>query len=541
MAIPMAALQTTDAPMKHPVEIPFEDVATGRISALPAPDVARIPPHSDEAEKGAIASIMVEARRNPNEPPCSILEAQAKISSAHFFIPANRKIWEVLCRMFEQKKKLDFITVTQELRDLNYLDSVGGPGYITDLGDFVPSSSNIESYLEILRDKFALRQIIALGAESVRRAYEKQEDVPGLLDEMQESFTKIAMNKLADSPVRHIKDDVMAVIEEFENAKKHRGRTQGLATGYQQLDRMTSGMMGGDMIVLAARPSMGKTAFAMNIGEWVACPRHCEHIPAGNKPKKCPTCNKWTYPGAPVVVFSLETSRRKLVRRMLCGKSHVSLQRLRDGMLEEKHISQIIKGSGELTPAPIYIDETSALRVFDFKARARYAATTLGAKLLIIDYVQLMTTGGKASVSPYERSIELTRISAAIKEVARDLNIAVIAIAQLNREAEKTHSSKPRMSHLRECGAFEQDADHVWLLWRAEYYESDEKQKQLLEGDAELIIAKQKDGPTGEVRLTFLKEYTRFDGQTDAPLYSPNRENWQEGYREDEQCQTEVG
>jgi replicative DNA helicase len=493
------------------------EVTKLRRVVVPGPNVQGLPPHSVEAEQGVLGSILSQASLRPSLPPVEILECQEHIGPDYFYVPANRMIWEVLCEMFEKKKALDFITVTQELRDRNLLDGVGGPSYVTDLFAFVPSAANIEYYLDIMRDKYVLREIIACCTEAIRRAYDEQDDVPGLLDEVQEKVTAIALRKLGDSPLKHIKDDVYAVIEEFENAKKHKGRTQGLATGFKDYDRMTSGLGAGEMIVLAARPSMGKTAFAMNIAEYVACARVERE--------------KWNYAGAPVAVFSLETSRHRLVRRMLCGKSHISLQRLRDGFLEDEDIAKITEAASKLGAAPIYIDESPSLRIFDFKARSRYAVVKLGVKLIVIDYVQLMTTGGKPASSPYDRAIELTRISQSIKQVSRELDVPIIAIAQLNREAEKNASGKPRMSNLRECGAFEQDADLVALLWREEYYITDEKEKAEVEGEAELIVAKQKDGPVGDIKLTFLKEYTRFENRT-SDLYSNNPEERQEGFQE---------
>ena len=461
-------------------------------------------PHSVEGEQGILGSILSK--------PVTLLEAQEQISRSHFYVPAHRIIWDVLVSMSEQKKAIDIITVTQELADRKLLEMAGGPRLVTELFTFVPTAANIAYYIDIVRDKFVLREVIAACSEAVRGAYVEQDDVRGLLDEVQSRITSIALDKLIESPLRQIKENVLGVIEDFENAHKHRGRTQGLATGFVDLDRMTNGLHPSEMIVLAARPSMGKTALAMNIVEHVALKRKD---------------GKWDYPGHPVAVFSLETSRHRLVRRMICGNSRVTLQKLRDGMLKEIEFTQITGAAGKFMDAPIYIDETPALRLFDFKSRSRYAVVKLGVKLIVIDYVQLMTTGGKASASPYERSIELTRISATIKEVARELNIPIIAIAQLNREAEKNTSGKPRMSNLRECGALEQDADLVGLIWREEYYEHDEEAKREVEGEAELIIAKQKDGPVGEIKLTFLKEFTRFENRT-AAMYSNDEEERQQ-------------
>jgi replicative DNA helicase len=511
-----------------------------RISPLgEPPNVHRLPPHSMEAEQGVIGSVLAGSDYRPQESQSALLEAQERISGQHFYVPANRTIWETLVSMEEQKKPLGTISLTQELTDRNLLQSVGGAQYVTHVGTFVPTATNIVYYLDVMREKFALRQIVALGGEAVRKAYEEQDDVPGLIDEVQQNFTAIALSKLDDSPLKHIKDELDEVVEEIENAFRHRGRTRGLATGFADLDRMTNGLLDGELYVLAARPSVGKTTFAMNIAEYVASPRV-----EVTKSRKTGKLHEWKYPGFPVAVFSLETSRYRLVKRMLCGRAHINLKRLRDGHLAQAgggklDYGPITKAVSALIHTPIYIDYSPSLRLADFKSRARFAVAKLKAKLLIVDYVQLMTAGGKKSDSPYERAMELTAISRTIKQVGGELNVPVIAIAQLNREPEKSKTGRPRMSHLRECGAFEQDADHVWLLWRAENYAEDDEEKKELEGQAELHVAKNKDGPTEDVKLTFLKDYTRFESRARddgsmPEMFTNDPKRWQDDYREDE-------
>lgn len=485
-------------------------------------------PHSVEAEQGVLGSILID--------PVSIFEAQEHLSPEHFYVPAHRVIWDVLVDCLEKKKAVDLITFTQELRDRNLLDSVGGPAFVTNLFTFVPTSANILYYIEILRDKFILRRVIGACTEAVRRSYEEQDEVNLLLDEVEEQITSIALGNCGQSPLVAINDTkdgnsaIQDVIDEMESAHKHRGRTQGLATGFHDFDRTTSGLHPGELVVLAARPSMGKTALAMNIAEHVALRRGCSCGKVhDSRVMKCAECETWNNPGHPVAVFSLETSRHRLVRRMVCGRAKVSLQKIRNGHFKESEIQQLIAAASKLSEATIYIDDTPSLRIFDFKSRARYAVVSLGVKLIIVDYVQLMTTGAKAAANPYERSIELTRVSQTLKEVARELNVAIIALAQLNREAEKNTSGRPRMSNLRECGALEQDADVVALIWRQEYYEEDEDAKKECEGEAELIIAKHKDGAVGTIPLTFLKEFTKFESRT-KELYTNDPDERQEGY-----------
>ena len=485
--------------------------------ALPAPTARRgdlqfrTLPHSVEAEQGILGSILVS-------PSLSLIECEEKISEEHFFIPAHQTIYCVLVDLFEKKRPIDLISFTQELRDRNLLESVGGAAFVTSLFTFVPTAANIGYYIEIVRDKYILREIIAACTEAVRRAYEEQDNVRELLDEVQAKVTTIALDRLIESPVRQIENEVEGVLEEFENAKKHRGRTQGLATGFIDLDRMTNGLFPGDFWVLAARPSMGKTALGMNIAEFVALSR--EEGQDG----------KWKYEGQPVVVFSLETSRIRLVRRLICGGARISIQRMRDGHLKEADIPVLTETAAKFLRAPIYIDETPGLRLFEFKARARWAAVKLGVKLIVIDYLQLMKSGSKRA--EFSRVLELTEISAAIKEIGRELNVPIIAIAQLNREAEKHEGGRPKMSHLRECGAVEQDADVIGLIYRQEYYEKDEELKLEVEGEAELIIAKHKDGPVGKIPLTFLKEFTRFESTT-KKFMSNREEERQQNYDPD--------
>jgi replicative DNA helicase len=505
-----------------------------RPSIRPVEGIHRMPPSSMEGECGVLGSILYGGETRPNESAEAMLQAQDMIGPQHFYVAANRAIWEVLVSMFEQKKPLHLLALTQELRDRNLLDSVGGAPYVSELATYVATSASIEYYLDVMREKFILREIITVCTEAVRRAYEEQDAVNELLDEVQRNITAIALDRSADSPLKRINEVVFQVVEDVKMAHKHRGRTTGLATGFLDLDRMTSGLQPGELIVIAARPSMGKTSFVMNIVQHVATPRV-------TGPRWDPT--RWKYPGYPVAVFSLETSRYRLVRRMVSGEAHVSLSKMKDGFLRKKEEIPRVEDAGiRLEPLPVYIDETPSLRIYDFKARARYAVVKLGVKLIAIDYVQLMMGGGKRDAeNAYERSIELTRISASLKTMARELNVPIIAIAQLNRESEKKGASgRPRMSQLRECGALEQDADFVGLLWREEFYEDDEQKRLDVEGEVELIVAKQKDGPTNTVKLVFLKEYTRFEnraGLTD--MYSNDPEDYQEGYRE-EDAQDEV-
>lgn len=487
--------------------------ATNRVSGLLGDDRAttkqnlqRILPHSVEAEQGVLGSIL-------KEPQHALMECQGKINQEYFYVQAHQTIYGVLEEMAEKKQAIDLITLTQTLDDKNVLEQVGGPVAVTQLFTFVPTAANVTYYLEIVRDKFILRQVIASGTEGVRRAFEEQDDVMTLVDRFQQQVTAIALDRNNTSPLVPVKETVPEVIDQIEKAFEQRGRVQGLQTGFVDFDRMTNGLHPGEMIVIAARPSMGKTALAMNIVETVAFDR---------------TDGKWEYKGVPVAVFSLETSRARLVRRQIASRARVSIQKIREGFLAEADFPKLTEAAGKLQTAPIYIDDTPGLRLFELKARLRWAVVKLGVKLAVIDYLQLLKNPSKRA--EFSRVLELTEISAGIKEIGRELNIPIITLAQLNRETEKREGGRPRMADLRECGAIEQDADLIALLYRPEQYAEDEESKRELCGQAELIIAKQKDGPTGPVHLTFLKEFTRFEDravmiggeEVHRPLYSNN-------------------
>lgn len=469
-------------------------------------DIHRTLPHSIEAEQGVIGSALI----SPNE---VLMICMEKIGPEYFYVPAHGMIYSVLVELFERKQAIDLVTFTQVLRDKNLLETVGGASKVTELFTFVPTAANLTYYLEIVRDKFILRQVIAVSQEGHRRAFEEQDEVYALVDDFQEKVTAIALDNFKATPLVAVGETVPEVLEEIDNAYNHRGRVQGLETGFVDLDRMTSGLHPGEMIVIGARPSMGKTSLAMNIAEHLAFDR---------------SDGKWEYKGVPVAIFSLETSRARLVRRQIASRARVSIQKMRDGFFAERDFPALRAAGERLSNAPIYIDDTPGLRLFEFKARLRWAVVRLGVKAAFVDYLQLMKNPSKRA--EFSRVLEVTEISAGVKEIGRELNIPIVVLVQLNRDAEKHESGRPRMMHLRECGAIEQDADLIALLYRPEVYTEDDEEKKRLEGEAELIIAKQKDGPVGTIHLTFLKEFTRFEdravmvgGEERArPLYSGN-------------------
>ena len=443
-----------------------------------AQDVHRTPPHSVEAEQGVLGSMLI----SPHE---TIAECVEKINEEYFYVPAHRTIYDVLVDLWNTRQGIDLITFTQVLRDRNLLDSVGGAAFVTNLFTFVPTAANVQYYLEIVRDKYILRQIISAATESVRRAYEEQEEVDSLLDEVEQKIFDVGEDRFKGQMLS-MKDHAMQAIETIEKLYERKGSITGISTGFVEFDRMTSGLHPSEMVVIAARPSMGKTALAMNIAEYVAIN---EKLAVG--------------------VFSLEMSSQQLVQRMLCSRARVNLQRVRDGFLGERDFPSLTAAASKLAEAKMFIDDSASLSILELRAKARRLKAQQDVSLIIVDYLQLLRSTTRRAQD--NRQLEISEISAGLKALAKDLKIPVIVVAQLNRQPEQRTGGKPRLSDLRESGSIEQDADLVGLLVRPELYEEDEEARVEKAGEAELIIAKQRNGPVGEIPLTFLKEYTRFE------------------------------
>jgi replicative DNA helicase len=451
---------------------------TGRSPTSSQQDVHRSPPHSAEAEQGVLGSMLLSPRD-------VIAECVERIDREYFYIPAHQTVYDVLVDLWNAGQAIDLITFTQVLRDRNLLDAIGGPSFVTSLYTFVPTAANIDYYLGIVRDKYILRQIIAAATESVRRAYEEQDEVNNLLDEVEQKIFAVGEDRFKGQMLS-MKDQVMEAIEQIEKLYERKGGITGISTGFIELDRMTSGLHPAEMIVIAARPSMGKTALAMNIAE---------HVSINEK--------------LPVGVFSLEMSSQQLVQRLLCSRARVNLQKVRDGFLAERDFPSLTAAASKLAEAKIFIDDTAGLSILELRAKARRLKAQQDVRLLIVDYLQLLRSTTRRAQD--NRQLEISEISAGLKGLAKELKIPVIVVAQLNRQPEQRSGGKPRLSDLRESGSIEQDADLVGLLVRPEIYEEDEEAKQEKSGEAELIIAKQRNGPVGEIPLTFLKEFTRFE------------------------------
>lgn len=446
----------------------------------PASALDRLPPHAIEAEQGVLGCILLSPNDN-----IGVCVEKLPAAKSVFYDLKHQTIYEHLVDMYDHKEAVDLITLSQRLRDRGQLDAVGGLVYLSSLLDAVPSAANLEFYLEIVREKHLLRRTIRACLETVNRVQEHEGEVDVLLDEIERDFLAINGERV-QSKSTNIKDLVHTAISTIEEYHQRQGMLTGLGTGFQDLDKMTSGLHAGEMVVIAARPSMGKTSLAMNIAEHVAMEL-----------------------GQAVGVFSLEMTAESLVLRMLCSRARVNLRNIREGFLAERDFPKLTSAAGRLAKAPLYIDDTPGLSILQMRARARRMWQQFGIKLFVVDYLQLLhSTSRKAADN---RQQEIAEISAGVKSLAKELKVPVIVLSQLNRELEKDRNRKPRLSDLRESGSIEQDADLVGLLYRPSSGE-DEDGAPSQEADAvNLLIAKQRNGPTGDVNLTFLKAYTRFE------------------------------
>ncbi len=450
-------------------------------SALADPSkVDRLPPHSVEAEQGVLGCVLI----SPND-TLGLCVERFKTGSEVFYELRHRCLYELMLGMYEAKEAIDLLTVQQRLRDQRQLDAVGGLAYLSSLCDAVPSAANLTYYADIVREKHLLRRMIQTCTQVISRVHEQEGEIDLVLDEVERDVLRISEERV-ESETRTIKDLVRRAIVTIEEFHQRQGTLTGLGTGFQDFDRMTTGLHGGEMVVIAARPSMGKTSLAMNIVEHVAVD---ERLPVG--------------------VFSLEMTADSLVLRLLCSRSRVNLRSVREGFLAERDFPKLTGAAGKLASAPLFIEDSSGLSVLQLRAKARRLHSQYGIKLFVIDYLQLLHSTARRAEN---RQQEIADISNGIKALAKELNVPIIVLSQLNREVERDRR-EPRLSDLRESGAIEQDADLVGLLYRPNAG-GDEEGATVPEGDAlpiNLLIAKQRNGPTGEIRLTFLKSITRFE------------------------------
>lgn len=426
----------------------------------------KLPPHSIEAEQCLLASMMLDREL--------VGQVVATVSADAFYQADHQIIFRCLLTLYEENRPIDAVILREDLIKHGQLDEVGGTAYLADILNTVPSAANGLHYAAIVRDKFLLRQIISASNEALRDAYAPHDSVEVIVDRAEKRIFEIANKRVAGAST-HLGEIAMEVYEMLEGT----GR-KGLPTGFYELDDMLNGLQGGEMIIVAARPSMGKTAIAMNIVEAVAGANHG------------------------VAVFSLEMSKQQLAQRLMCSRAQIDAQRVRKGVISTPEFQKLAMMVNEMNKLPIWVDDSPGLTILELRAKARRLHEQHQIKMIMIDYMQLMDNPGVES-----RQQQISEISRGIKAVARELNVPVIALSQLNRASEGRDGHRPRMSDLRESGSIEQDADVIMLLHREDYYRMQEPDF-VADNIAEVIVAKQRNGPTGTVKLTFDKMTTTF-------------------------------
>jgi replicative DNA helicase len=438
----------------------------------------RVPPHSIEAEQSVLGGLLLDNQAWDRMGDL--------VTDGDFYRDEHRRIFRQIRSLLERSKPADVVTVAEALEGAGEGEQTGGLAYLGELAANTPSAANIRRYAEIVRERAVLRQLVATADEIAGDALNPLgRDAETLLDEAESKIFAIAEAGAGHSDgFVHINPLLTQVVERIQELhdRDNPSDITGIPTGYVELDRLTSGFQAGDLIIVAGRPSMGKTAFALNIAESVAVDT-----------------------GLPVGIFSMEMGGTQLAMRMLASIGRLDSHRVRSGRLTDDEWSRLSFALGKLHEAPIYIDETGGLTPANLRARARRLARQYGGKLglLVIDYIQLMSSNRQGE----NRATEVSDISRAIKSLAKELQVPIVALSQLSRKVEERNDKRPMMSDLRESGAIEQDADLILMMYRDEYYKPDTPDK----GIAEVIVGKQRNGPTGTVRLTFLGEYTRFE------------------------------
>ena len=441
-------------------------------------------PHNLEAEKCVLGAILIN-----NE----AFNQAAEVIDAHdFFRDAHRRIFDKMVGLSERSEPVDLVTLKDALARSNELDEVGGPAYIAGLTDGVPRSANVEYYARIVKEKSTLRRLIQSATDVLARAYDAEEDADDLLDHAEKSIFEIA-----DDSKREGFIPLSALVgkgyETLEKLQQHRGLVTGVPTGFVDLDEMTSGFQKSDLVIVAARPSMGKTSLVLNMA------LHCG-IEAGKT----------------VGIFSLEMSKEQLFMRMLTSEARVDAHRFRGGFLGEDDYARLVDAFGRLHEAKVFIDDSPGIGILEMRAKARRLKLEHGLDMLVVDYLQLMQGRGRFD----NRQQELAAISRSMKILAKELDVPILALSQLSRAPEARGDHRPQLSDLRESGALEQDADVVIFIFREDMYAVDGERNPETEGLAELIIGKQRNGPTGTVRVAFLKQFTRFENLAHGRGYS---------------------
>lgn len=430
----------------------------------------RIPPQNIEAEQAVLGAIFLQ--------PSSLTLASELLIPEDFYRASHQKIYNAMLELSDKGEPVDLVTVTSVLANANLLEEIGGVSYLSDLADSVPTAANIEYYGKIVEEKSILRRLIRTATGIAQDGYSREDEVEVLLNEAEKTIMEVAQRKNAGA-FQNIKDVLVQTYDNIELLHENKGDVTGIPTGFIELDKMTAGFQRNDLIIVAARPSVGKTAFALNIAQNVA-----------------------TKTDENVAIFSLEMGADQLVMRMLCAEGNIDAQRLRTGSLTPEDWGKLTMAMGSLSDSGIYIDDTPGIRVSEIRAKCRRLKQEAGLGMVMIDYLQLIQGSGRSD----SRQQEVSEISRTLKELARELKIPVIALSQLSRGVEQRQDKRPMMSDIRESGSIEQDADIVAFLYRDDYYDKESENKNIIE----IIIAKQRNGPVGTVSLAFVKEYNKF-------------------------------
>ena len=431
----------------------------------------RLPPQNLEAETSVLGAVLLE-----NEALNRVLEI---LKEDDFYRNAHRRIFSAILHLYEHSDPVDLITLSEVLKTRGELDDVGGVEYLNSLVNGVPTAANISYYAKIIKEKALLRKLINRTTEIVSQSYSISGDVDEFIDQAERTIFEISEDRVRPS-FYPIKDLIKSSFKTIERLYEKRQLITGVPTGFQRLDELTSGLQPSDLIIIAGRPSMGKTALALNIAQ-----------------------NASVQASIPAAIFSLEMSKEQLALRMLCSEAKVDAHRLRGGFLSESDWPKLTRAAGSLSEAPLFIDDTPGLSALEMRAKTRRLKIEHNLGLVIVDYLQLMRGRARAD----SREQEISDISRSLKALAKELSIPVIALSQLNRRVEERGDKRPQLSDLRESGAIEQDADVILFLYREEVYNKSEENR----GKAELIIGKQRNGPTDKVDLAFLDKYTRFE------------------------------
>jgi len=430
----------------------------------------RIPPQNTEAEQAILGAVLLNKD--------ALILVSEIISPEDFYRTSHQKIFRSMLDLSESGQPVDLITLTSDLQTKKLLEEIGGVSYLTDLANAVPTAANVEYYAKIVEEKAVLRRLIRAATEIASTSYIENEDVQDILGDAEKRILEISQKKYSDGFIP-IKDVLMETIDRIEFLQQNKGEITGTPSGFNDLDKMTSGFQKSDLIIIAARPSVGKTAFALNVAQNVAARAN-----------------------QPVAIFSLEMSASQLVQRMVSAEGNLDAHKLRTGQMEDEDWQKLTMAMTTLSEAPVYIDDSPAITVYDIRAKLRRLKIEKGLGLVVIDYLQLIHGRGKSD----NRQQEISEISRQLKRIARELEVPVIALSQLSRAVEQRQDKRPMLSDIRESGSIEQDADIVAFLYRDDYYNPETEKQNIIE----IIIAKQRNGPVGKVELVFLKNYNKF-------------------------------